>query len=336
MAPSPKKKKPNNDSVRKASSIASGHSRNSSVTKTEVTINVYDLLPPGRLSSLLWTVGGSLLHSGVVIDDREYAYGGHNKRNITGVYYTRPKYEPPGGTHRLSILQGFTCHAPHEVERIIKEVSDDFLGPSYNLLTHNCNHFTSALVTALTGKAAPAWLNRAASIGLALPCMVPREWISPPDVETADGALLENHEEVYEEDAIETAHYKDDDDDDADERASMLATERHARLREEQRRAREEELRCRKEKRMSMKSGGARRMSSASVPNDAGRKGSVTSSSAEEEFEGQSLAGGPRIKTTQEPPPRFVKRKDSQGRELPVAERAPLPSSASTASASKS
>ncbi|PPJ56207.1 hypothetical protein CBER1_09390 [Cercospora berteroae] len=336
MAPSPKKKKLNNGSVRKASSVASGHSRNSSVSKTEVIINVYDLLPPGRLSSLLWTIGGSLLHSGVVINDREYAYGGHNKRGVTGVYYTRPKYEPPGGTHRISILQGFTFHSPSEVERIIKEVSDEFLGPSYNLLTHNCNHFTSALVTALTGKAAPAWLNRAASIGLALPCMVPREWISPPDVETADGALLEDQEEHDEDDAIDTAHYKDDDDDDADERASMLETERHARLREEQRRAREEELRYRKEKRMSMKSRGASRMSSASLVKDNGRKGSATSSSAEEDSEEQSLAGGPRITTTDEPPPRFVKRTDSQGRELPVAERAPLPRSASSASASKS
>lgn len=166
--------------------------------------------------------------------------------------------------------------------------------------------------------------------------MVPREWISPPDVETADGALLEDQEEHDEDDAIETAHYKDDDDDDADERASMLETERHARLREEQRRAREEELRYRKEKRMSMKSGGPSRMSNASLVRDNGRKGSATSSSAEEDSEEQSLAGGPRITTTDEPAPRFVKRTDSQGRELPVAERAPLPRSASCASASKS
>lgn len=45
----------------------------------------------------------------------------------------------------------------------------------------NCNHFTSYLVEQLTNRPAPSWLNRAASIGVALPCVVPREWIDPPD-----------------------------------------------------------------------------------------------------------------------------------------------------------
>ena len=212
---------------------------------------------------------------------------------------------------------------------MIKDVSEKFLGPQYNLLTHNCNHFTNALVEALTGRSAPGWLNRAASIGLALPCMVPREWIQPPDVDTAEGALLEDGDE---EDiaVIETAHYKDMDEDEdednaADERASMLESERHARLREEQRRHREEELRVRKEKRKSQRLSGV-----STTSKSVAGGGSAASSSAEEEA--VSLAGGKRITTVDEPPPRFVKRTDSAGRELPVAERAPLPKTARRAS----
>ena len=45
----------------------------------------------------------------------------------------------------------------------------------------NCNHFTSYLCEKLTGRAAPSWINRAATIGVALPCVVPREWIDAPD-----------------------------------------------------------------------------------------------------------------------------------------------------------
>jgi hypothetical protein len=73
---------------------------------TEIRINVYDLLPvsvaerclgkviansiqPGKLSTILWTIGSGLLHSGVVIGNREYAYGGHDRRGLTGVYYTK-------------------------------------------------------------------------------------------------------------------------------------------------------------------------------------------------------------------------------------------------------
>ena len=103
--------------------------------------------------------------------------------------------EPPGGTFRCELLHGFTIRPEQEIEDIIKETSLEFQGTSYNLLGNNCNHFTSYLCEKLTAHPAPAWLNRAASIGVALPCVVPREWIAPPDHDTADGELLEEDEE---------------------------------------------------------------------------------------------------------------------------------------------
>ncbi|OCK76462.1 DUF862-domain-containing protein [Lepidopterella palustris CBS 459.81] len=191
------------------------HRSTLSAQKTEIKINVYDLLPPGRVSSILWTIGGSLLHSGVVIKNKEYAYGGHDKRGVSGVYWTRPRIEPPGGTFRLEILHGFSFRPDEELEEIIREASQKFQGTSYNLLTNNCNHFTSYLCEKLTARPAPSWLNRAASIGVALPCVVPREWIAPPDHDTADGELLD--EEDFE-----------------DERSSMLRSEQRRRNRPSQ------------------------------------------------------------------------------------------------------
>ena len=151
-------------------------------------------MQPGRLASILWTVGTSLLHSGLVINNREYAYGGHDRRGMTGVYYTPPKTIPPGGTFKCEILHGFTIRPASEIEAIVKEASDIFQGTSYNLLTKNCNHFTAYLCERLTGRPGPAWLNRAASIGVALPCVVPKEWIAPPDFETAEGELLDDED----------------------------------------------------------------------------------------------------------------------------------------------
>lgn len=43
-------------------------------------------------------------------------------------------------------------------------------------------------------------MNRAASVGLALPCVVPKEWITPPDHETADGELVDEEEEEHDDD----------------------------------------------------------------------------------------------------------------------------------------
>ncbi|KAI1846614.1 hypothetical protein JX265_009082 [Neoarthrinium moseri] len=173
----------------------SSHRSTLSLSRTEVIINVYDLLPPGRLSSLLWNIGSSLLHTGVVINGREYAYGGHDRPHTTGVYWTAPRSCPPGGTFRTEILHGFTFATQAEIDTIIKSTSEDFPGTSYNLLTKNCNHFTQTLCERLTGRRGPSWLNRAAQIGVALPCVVPRDWLEPPDYATADGELVEDEDE---------------------------------------------------------------------------------------------------------------------------------------------
>jgi len=158
---------------------------------------------------------------------------------------------------------------------MVKEVSDRFLGTNYNLLTNNCNHFTSALCEMLTSKPAPAWLNRAASVGLALPCVVPREWIAPPGHDTADGELL--------------GEEGDEEDEENDERVAMLESDRRRRRREEQ--------------------------SGAGVEEE------------DDDVEaGNSLAGGRRLTSSDStPPPRLVSVKDTSGREMPVAERAPIP-----------
>jgi len=149
----------------------------------------------GKLSSTLWVLGSSLLHTGVVINNREYAYGGHDQPGMTGVYFTRPRLEPPGGRFKLAIHSGVMTRTQQEIDEVLHEVSAKFTGPGYNLLSRNCNHFTAYLIERLTGKSSPGWLNRAAGIGLALPCIVPREWISPPDHETAEGELVQDGEE---------------------------------------------------------------------------------------------------------------------------------------------
>ncbi|OCL01537.1 DUF862-domain-containing protein [Glonium stellatum] len=246
------------------------HRSTLSAHKTEIKINVYDLLPPGKVSSLLWAIGGSLLHSGVVIRNKEYAYGGHDKRGVTGVYWTRPRLEPPGGTFRLEILQGFSFRPDEELDEIIQEAAQRFQGTSYNLLTNNCNHFTSYLCEKLTSRPAPSWLNRAASIGVALPCVVPREWIAPPDHDTADGELV-NEEDLE------------------DERSSMLRSEQRRRNRPSQ--DEQDNWNSEMDRISSNNSSGSRRKQSAA------------------RHEG----------------PRLASVRDTDGREMPPAERAPLP-----------
>ncbi|KAK6363706.1 hypothetical protein TWF730_001126 [Orbilia blumenaviensis] len=189
-----------------AGAMLIGPRRNSDSPSTAVTINVYDLLPPGKLSTVFWHMGVGLLHTGVAIGEREYAFGGHDRRGITGVYYLKPKQEPPGATFRTSIIHAHVSYTPDQIHDTLVEVSQEFLGTSYNVLTRNCNHFTSYLCEKLTGKPAPKWINRAASIGVALPCVVPQAWVRPPECEEEDQLNPEDFEDESE--------WEDDIDDD--------------------------------------------------------------------------------------------------------------------------
>lgn len=89
----------------------------------------------------------------------------------------------------MSILHGMTLYPPDEIDAIIKAAAEEFQGREYNLLSRNCNHFTDYLCMKLTGSKAPAWLNRAAGLGVKLPCLVPPEWLAPPGAD--EGELVE-------------------------------------------------------------------------------------------------------------------------------------------------
>ncbi|MCJ1478963.1 hypothetical protein MMC13_007647 [Lambiella insularis] len=184
----PSKSKPRrpSDSARRSSTSnsTSSHrpilSRKNSRPKSPIYINVYDLIPPSTLSTILWPLGLSLLHTGLVLLDREYAYGATTSQDPsqfqTGIFHTPPLTLPPGGTHRLTHLQGFTYLSRNEIEQLLRDASSKFSGERYNLLTNNCNHFTNHMCRVLTGQDVPSWVNRAARVGMVLPCLIPKEW----------------------------------------------------------------------------------------------------------------------------------------------------------------
>ncbi|KAK6544344.1 hypothetical protein TWF694_001044 [Orbilia ellipsospora] len=162
---------------------------------TAITINVYDLLPPGKLATVFWTFGVGLLHTGVAINDKEYAFGGHDRKGVSGVYWMKPKQEPPGATFRTGFVHTYVSLSADEIHKILIDVSHEFQGTSYNVLTRNCNHFTAYLCEKLTGKPTPKWINRAAAIGVALPCVVPQAWVKPPECEEEDQLNPEDFDE---------------------------------------------------------------------------------------------------------------------------------------------
>lgn len=63
----------------------------------------------------------------------------------------------------------------------------EWAGPRYDLLTHNCNHFTDAVCKRLTGSGIPSWINRTAALGRNVLWAVPKSIL---DIDT--GVPLED------------------------------------------------------------------------------------------------------------------------------------------------
>ncbi|KAI7880943.1 DUF862-domain-containing protein [Lichtheimia hyalospora FSU 10163] len=151
--------------------------------KLQVFVNVYDMLEPSLLTNVGYALGVGIFHSGVEVAGREYCFGGHEYENLTGVFAVEPKIGPPGVLFKQSIPMGYIDMSDQEIDQVLYAVSEDFGGTTYNLLTRNCNHFTQELCLRLTGKSIPGWINRAARLGAMFPCVVPDEWIEPPEFE---------------------------------------------------------------------------------------------------------------------------------------------------------
>ncbi|KAK3806458.1 MAG: DUF862-domain-containing protein [Benniella sp.] len=157
----------------------------SATRRTPVYVNVYDMIPPSRLTSVGYFMGLGVFHSGVEILGKEFNFGGH-EYNFTGVFCVEPRVGPPGVIFKETILVGFTTMTDKEINQVIQTLSKEFTGDSYALLTRNCNHFSSDMAFRLTGSRPPAWINRAAKLGTMFPCVVPQGWVDPPSVEDED------------------------------------------------------------------------------------------------------------------------------------------------------
>jgi hypothetical protein len=117
----------------------------------EVRVSVYKL--PFAIGTLL---GG--FHSGVVVHGREWSFGGGQAAG-TGVYECEPEMNM-NYKFKERIPMGTTERPAAEVDAIVAEMKQEWPMTCYQLLEHNCNHFTNALLLRLLGKPAPFFINK--------------------------------------------------------------------------------------------------------------------------------------------------------------------------------
>lgn len=146
-----------------------------------------------------WTAwaGVGIFHSGVEVYGIEWAYGGH-EYDVSGIFATNPGDAPGPVTFRERVDIGYTNLSPQEVQDAVQEMGEVYKGNAYHLLQRNCNTFSNDLCKRLTGKEAPAWVNRLAGIATCVHCLLPPAWVpiqmSPPAMSPTAAAAREADE----------------------------------------------------------------------------------------------------------------------------------------------
>ncbi|CDP05149.1 unnamed protein product [Coffea canephora] len=141
---------------------------------TEVILHIYDVTNSGsdKTNNTIVQINkifkdgiglGGIFHSAVQIyGDEEWSFGFCEQG--TGVF-SCPAAKNPMYTYREPIILGTTNSSIFKVNQILRELSREWPGHSYDLLSKNCNHFCDELCERLGVPKLPGWVNRFAHAG---------------------------------------------------------------------------------------------------------------------------------------------------------------------------
>lgn len=109
--------------------------------------------------------GTGAYHAAVEVGGLEWSYG--SKHRGTGVFACPPA-SCEAHHYRKSYPMGTTSKTPEEVKAIINAMAVEWQGRDYDLLRHNCTHFSNAFTQELGVGSLPAWVMSLAATGAQL------------------------------------------------------------------------------------------------------------------------------------------------------------------------
>ncbi|EXC05970.1 hypothetical protein L484_014240 [Morus notabilis] len=140
----------------------------------EVKLHIYDVTNSGseKTNNTILQINkifkdgiglGGIFHSAVqVYGEDEWSFGFCEQG--TGVF-SCPSGKNPMYTYRESIVLGTTNCTNLKANQILRELSREWPGNSYDLLSKNCNHFCDVFCERLGVPKLPGWVNRFAHAG---------------------------------------------------------------------------------------------------------------------------------------------------------------------------
>ncbi|WOG97064.1 hypothetical protein DCAR_0416403 [Daucus carota subsp. sativus] len=141
---------------------------------TEVKLHIYDVTnsESDKTNNTILQINkifkdgiglGGIFHSAVQVHGEEEWSFGYCEEG-SGVF-SCPSGKNPMYTYRECIVLGKTNCSILKVAQILRELSREWPGQSYDLLSKNCNHFCDEFCQRLGVPRLPGWVNRFANAG---------------------------------------------------------------------------------------------------------------------------------------------------------------------------
>ena len=123
---------------------------NNEIGRNRVVYFIYDLsegIVKGLSEAILGKEIEGIWHTAIYAFEREYYYaGGINKSQPRKTKFGKPIKE---------INFGYTNKTKKEFENYLRSINSKFTSNNYDLISHNCNHFSDTALYFLTGKHLP-------------------------------------------------------------------------------------------------------------------------------------------------------------------------------------
>lgn len=133
-----------------------------------VMVHLYDVtgnFAIRHVNCILSDIGTGAFHAGVEICGEEWSYG--YTEEGTGVFCVPPRGSE-NHTYRQSLEMGETDMQPEDVQALIERLRETWIGRDYDLLRHNCCHFSDELCKELGVGPVPVWVTNLAGAGATL------------------------------------------------------------------------------------------------------------------------------------------------------------------------
>lgn len=154
-----------------------------------VKLNVYDVGTCGggyMLNKFLQPFGTGAFHCGVEVYGWEWSYSEFTHplfKASTGVFSCQPR-RCEGHSYQQFVPMGKTAISEEKVLRLIAELEKEWTVAKYDLLRHNCCHFSEAFCRRLGVGSVPVWVTNLAGMGASVAAGVDPRCLALPSSRT--------------------------------------------------------------------------------------------------------------------------------------------------------